>query len=431
MGPTKLVHYLQESSGGSISIDEDDAEEVARQVFLIYGAHQELEEVTSEYWLLRCAGVEALLQLPTLTLKAVDADCPPVLAHSNLSRSTSAVTMSRRKLHWEVELCEKPAEFQEKAAPAPAKEKKESQFAARRRMAGGDDTSSTKTGGSASAAAGEIADLRAKLAASEAEVEDLRAQLRSAQDAEKELDVAGHIREASLQERLEELRKQLAQAKEDAKKAAKKATDEANASAEKDVEIMVFHAENEDLRKSGSEANDKLLALGAELAAERMASALKKCKAASADEESASELARLREELESLREENQALREAADAAEIAKLGSADSPAQEKNLEDKMASPGVDRTAPRNYTVNICTNQDVWQAAIEANSMRSKLQELTGSEAPPSIVLQTAKQQNIEVLSAALGSDKLGDSVCGGLNAGEVEVALPVALSGSS
>jgi len=400
----------------------------------------------------RCAGVEALLQLPTLTLKAVDADCPPVLAHSNLSRSTSAVTMSRRKLHWEVELCEKPAEFQEKAAPAPAKEKKESQFAARRRMAGGDDTSSTKTGGSASAAAGEIADLRAKLAASEAEassaagevadlraklaaseaeVEDLRAQLRSAQDAEKELDVAGHIREASLQERLEELRKQLAQAKEDAKKAAKKATDEANASAEKDVEIMVFHAENEDLRKSGSEANDKLLALGAELAAERMASALKKCKAASADEESASELARLREELESLREENQALREAADAAEIAKLGSADSPAQEKNLEDKMASPGVDRTAPRNYTVNICTNQDVWQAAIEANSMRSKLQELTGSEAPPSIVLQTAKQQNIEVLSAALGSDKLGDSVCGGLNAGEVEVALPVALSGSS
>jgi len=123
VGP-KLVERLECSLEGGAAIDQQ--EEVTRLVLLIYGAHCQLPTAaSSEHWLLRSGGIDAVLHLPTCSLRPASALQAPTWAHSNLSRASNGnVVSSRRKVHWEVELCDQPAAFQEKVAPSAVEQRK-------------------------------------------------------------------------------------------------------------------------------------------------------------------------------------------------------------------------------------------------------------------------------------------------------------------
>ncbi|CAL1133705.1 unnamed protein product, partial [Cladocopium goreaui] len=111
--------------------------EIANLVLLIYGAHQSLAGAlpSAEHWLLE---KDVLLFLPKCELRPLDehiaAYCHSYLIKilcqelsKNLMQSEAAATVppQRRRLHWEVQLCERPNDFKEKLrgslrAPRPA-----------------------------------------------------------------------------------------------------------------------------------------------------------------------------------------------------------------------------------------------------------------------------------------------------------------------
>eukprot|EP00931_Biecheleriopsis_adriatica_P095271 TRINITY_DN6890_c0_g1_i4.p1 TRINITY_DN6890_c0_g1~~TRINITY_DN6890_c0_g1_i4.p1 ORF type:complete len:728 (-),score=247.20 TRINITY_DN6890_c0_g1_i4:60-2243(-) len=100
------------------------SEGVVRLSLLAYGAHAELQKQgaslpPAEHWLVRADGAQNLLHLPSCELRPLDvADPTPAYVHSSLLQTKSAVPRERRKLHWEVQFCESPAEFKEKALPS-------------------------------------------------------------------------------------------------------------------------------------------------------------------------------------------------------------------------------------------------------------------------------------------------------------------------
>lgn len=95
----RLAKRLQKSS------------EVAALVLLIYGVHERLtgQLPAAEHWLLEQDALLCLAECELRPLEDVAAYC-----HSNLLKGASAVAQQRRKLHWEVQVCEKPSEFKEK-----------------------------------------------------------------------------------------------------------------------------------------------------------------------------------------------------------------------------------------------------------------------------------------------------------------------------
>ncbi|CAL1133706.1 unnamed protein product, partial [Cladocopium goreaui] len=97
--------------------------EIANLVLLIYGAHQSLAGAlpSAEHWLLE---KDVLLFLPKCELRPLDEHIA-AYCHSYLIKAAATVPPQRRRLHWEVQLCERPNDFKEKLrgslrAPRPA-----------------------------------------------------------------------------------------------------------------------------------------------------------------------------------------------------------------------------------------------------------------------------------------------------------------------
>eukprot|EP00913_Durusdinium_trenchii_P005600 g5219.t1 len=89
-------------------------QQVAALVLLIYGVHERLtgQLPAAEHWLLEQDALLCLAECELRPLEDVAAYC-----HSNLLKGASAVAQQRRKLHWEVQVCEKPSETRPKVSP--------------------------------------------------------------------------------------------------------------------------------------------------------------------------------------------------------------------------------------------------------------------------------------------------------------------------
>mmetsp|Transcript_48599 Transcript_48599/g.104128 ORF Transcript_48599/g.104128 Transcript_48599/m.104128 type:complete len:726 (-) Transcript_48599:72-2249(-) len=105
-------------ASGGVEIEPSQASTVVRLVLLVYGARQRLisggDGEKSRWWLIRCGGLEARLDLEACKftgLHSDDGEATLIYCHRNLSRTSVAVPKARRQLHWEVELSESPAEF--------------------------------------------------------------------------------------------------------------------------------------------------------------------------------------------------------------------------------------------------------------------------------------------------------------------------------
>jgi len=97
---------------GSLALPAD----VARQVQLLYGANAMLSQVAAPLWLLKVGKFSALLDLPSVSAKPLNSESPWAYCPRSLSRTSAAVSKAKRQLQWEVELCDKPAEFKTEGA---------------------------------------------------------------------------------------------------------------------------------------------------------------------------------------------------------------------------------------------------------------------------------------------------------------------------
>lgn len=273
LGP-KLAERLLSAGTSDISLDPDSTDEVSRTVVLIYGVYDKLEGAKPDYWLFRVEFSEAVLHLPTCTLQQMDAIEVPVFAHSNLCRSSTAVPASRRKLHWEVEVCDDPTSFQEKPAllglATERRNQRGGEFAARRAAA----TAGATRDGQVKAAKG---------ADSVAQSEELRAAKARVVELEAmDEDVQGRLREAEARAQASAAQVQQLQAELDT---SRKALSQSEAQA----------------KASSSEGHDQIQSLQAELESSRqeVLEAAAKAKASAEESEIGRQL--LQAELESSR----------------------------------------------------------------------------------------------------------------------------------
>eukprot|EP00747_Dinoflagellata_sp_TGD_P206917 gnl/TRDRNA2_/TRDRNA2_80549_c0_seq1.p1 gnl/TRDRNA2_/TRDRNA2_80549_c0~~gnl/TRDRNA2_/TRDRNA2_80549_c0_seq1.p1 ORF type:complete len:539 (-),score=105.60 gnl/TRDRNA2_/TRDRNA2_80549_c0_seq1:75-1691(-) len=125
----RLAERLSSHDGPAIQASQ--AGEVVRLVILIYGANRCLAEQGTTpqcpYWLVRHAGLEALLHLPNCQLRSLQAVKEAARCHRSHIRTSAAVSRDRRKLHWEIHLSENPSSFDssvpERKATSPRKGK--------------------------------------------------------------------------------------------------------------------------------------------------------------------------------------------------------------------------------------------------------------------------------------------------------------------
>lgn len=285
----KLVESWEAASDGAVSVDPDNVQEVVRSIMLLYGAYEELKDVTSQHWLLRATGIEAILHLPTCELHAVESLQVPTLVHNNLSRSTASVPLSRRKLHWEVQTCEDPANFEEKVAPAGVATERRGAYkpGARRAMvsaataaAGADPSALQKVMVQLEAVQEtereqrkEIGELRDQLDAAKAEIEELKESLAETGDmrlkkAEAKLQLFKNKAEAekeALKADLEKSKQVLAEAEAKLASAASGGGDEAA------EELKALQRELDSTKETEAETELRLQAAQEALATERAA----------------------------------------------------------------------------------------------------------------------------------------------------------------
>lgn len=67
-------------------------------------------------WLLKVGNFKVLLDLQTVMAKPLDGESPMAYCPRSLSKASAAVSQAKRQLQWEVELCDKPAEFKAELA---------------------------------------------------------------------------------------------------------------------------------------------------------------------------------------------------------------------------------------------------------------------------------------------------------------------------
>ncbi len=102
-------------AGDGPAIQASQADEIVRLVILIYGANRWLTEqgttTQCSYWLVRHGGLEALLHLPNCQLRPLQAVKNAARCHRSLFRLSAAVSRDKKKLHWEIHICEDPSSF--------------------------------------------------------------------------------------------------------------------------------------------------------------------------------------------------------------------------------------------------------------------------------------------------------------------------------
>lgn len=110
-----LQEKLASRLTSSVQVPADCTAELVRTVVLIYGVRRDMEEDACACWLVRSGSAQGLLHLPSCELRPLEAKAGSAFVHSRLSRASSAVPKAQRTLHWEVKLCDNPAEFKETA----------------------------------------------------------------------------------------------------------------------------------------------------------------------------------------------------------------------------------------------------------------------------------------------------------------------------
>lgn len=110
------------------------------------------------------------------------------------------------------------------------------------------------------------------------------------------------------------------------------------------------------------------------------------------------------------------------------------------IRDAMASLGSGGGTPKSglgsplekgssYTVSLVAGggADMWQAAVQAGSLRYRVQQVAGLETLPAVLLRhdapVAARQAVELLACAANAEGLGAQVYGGAALSEIEAAL--------
>jgi len=356
----KLVERL---AAGGVEVDAMEAEEVARGALRCYGVAEQLPTSAPgrpEHFLLRAGSVEAVLHLPTCSLcEPASVASTPVLAASNLSRATTNAPSARRRLHWEVEVCEDISAFKEKAPQAgSATERRNAKL--RRPGAGqaeADAASEATTVASASSSA-ELLAAQRRIEELERTLKDLTAQVQGAQAA-------------------------------------------ASLAAERAQALQAAEAGNATLRE--------------ELAQEKSAHVATVEAAALADEKASARIEALEAQL---------------AAQAAAASSSTGKALDEAAAPQAASQaavqkegGDGASLPKNscFTISLAAGgvADVWQAAVELGTLRTRVQELGClSSLPP--VLLTPGKGGASLCATGAGAASLGDAMFSAPSAAELE-----------